>query len=362
MKSYRLPILLGLLLLGAEGLKRAPALIETHYAHGVYPGIARVQRLFFGALPGSVFEGLLWLLCVGLAAALVCLGRKALRGGLRPPRQLLRRLLSALLGFAVLFNGLWGLNYHRLSVAEQLGASAEPRTARELAALCGRLIEDANRLAEAVPRGPDAVMVSRGAPRQVLARAGQGLKALEGRLRLAGGEPAVPKPFAVSSALSYAGIAGIYFPFTGEANVNGDVVPALLPATALHELAHGEGYAREDEANFIAWWGCRLHPDPDYRYSGALLALIYGMNALAGVDREAYLELKERYGPGVRADLAANQAFWARYEGPVEEAQDRLNDRYLRMNGQADGVRSYGRMVDLLLAFGGDPHKEPAHE
>jgi len=30
--------------------------------------------------------------------------------------------------------------------------------------------------------------------------------------------------------------------------------------------------------------------------------------------------------------------------------QERVNDAYLKTQGQADGVRSYGRMVDLLLA------------
>ena len=29
----------------------------------------------------------------------------------------------------------------------------------------------------------------------------------------------------------------------------------------------------------------------------------------------------------------------------------RVNDAYLRAQGQADGVQSYGRMVDLILAL-----------
>ncbi|HPE16562.1 MAG TPA: DUF3810 family protein, partial [Oscillospiraceae bacterium] len=29
---------------------------------------------------------------------------------------------------------------------------------------------------------------------------------------------------------------------------------------------------------------------------------------------------------------------------------DRMNDAYLKANAQRDGVKSYGRMVDLLLA------------
>lgn len=29
---------------------------------------------------------------------------------------------------------------------------------------------------------------------------------------------------------------------------------------------------------------------------------------------------------------------------------EQLNDAYLKANGQTEGVRSYGRMVDLLIA------------
>lgn len=28
-----------------------------------------------------------------------------------------------------------------------------------------------------------------------------------------------------------------------------------------------------------------------------------------------------------------------------------MNDTYLKMNSQADGVKSYGRMVDLMLSY-----------
>lgn len=51
------------------------------------------------------------------------------------------------------------------------------------------------------------------------------------------------------------------------------------------------------------------------------------------------------------ADLEANSAFWDSYEGPVRETSERINDTYLKVNGQADGVKSYDRMVDLIVAY-----------
>jgi hypothetical protein len=49
-------------------------------------------------------------------------------------------------------------------------------------------------------------------------------------------------------------------------------------------------------------------------------------------------------------DLSDNTAYWKQFEGPVSEAVDVVNDTYLKVNHQEDGVKSYGNMVDLLLA------------
>ena len=53
-------------------------------------------------------------------------------------------------------------------------------------------------------------------------------------------------------------------------------------------------------------------------------------------------------------DLGANNAFWDSYEGPVRETAEQINDTYLKVNGQADGVESYDRMVDLIVAYFGE--------
>ena len=48
----------------------------------------------------------------------------------------------------------------------------------------------------------------------------------------------------------------------------------------------------------------------------------------------------------------ANQ-FWSRFETPndiVANLSQKVNDTYLQANRVEDGVKSYGRVVDLLLA------------
>ena len=55
--------------------------------------------------------------------------------------------------------------------------------------------------------------------------------------------------------------------------------------------------------------------------------------------------------PEVQEDLRENTAFWDRFDTKVSKAAETLNNTYLKANSQSDGVRSYGRAVDLMLAW-----------
>jgi hypothetical protein len=93
-----------------------------------------------------------------------------------------------------------------------------------------------------------------------------------------------------------------------------------------------------------------MHPDVDFQYSGTLLALIHVMNALYHYDQDKYNQLRKKYSEGIQRDLTAMREFWKKYEGPIEDISSAINDAYLKANIQKDGIYSYGRMVDLLIA------------
>ncbi len=57
------------------------------------------------------------------------------------------------------------------------------------------------------------------------------------------------------------------------------------------------------------------------------------------------------YSDGVRRDLVAQKAFWVPYQGKTNEVSNKVNDAYLKSNRQTDGVASYGRMVDWVIAY-----------
>ena len=75
------------------------------------------------------------------------------------------------------------------------------------------------------------------------------------------------------------------------------------------------------------------------------------MNVLYEADYESWEEIRGQLTDGAQVDLAANSQFWSRYDGRVAEVADQVNDRYLKANGQKDGVESYDRMADLIVAW-----------
>jgi hypothetical protein len=160
-----------------------------------------------------------------------------------------------------------------------------------------------------------------------------------------------PKEVTVSYILSVQQLCGVYSPFTIEANFNGDMPNYNIPHTMCHELSHLKGFMREDEANFIGYLACVGSDNQAFRYSGYLTGWVYAGNALARVDMDAYVELSDRLSLQAKIDLQQNNEFWDRYEGKVAEASTKMNDTYLKANSQTDGVKSYGRMVDLMLAY-----------
>jgi hypothetical protein len=328
----------------------SPDLIEKHYSQGLYHLLARALGYISQCLPLSLAEVLVSMAVLGLLGGLIKQGLNISKGTLALKAALKKDALFLVAVFSLgyfLFLLLWGFNYYRLPLAELMGLDTTHIRAEELESLCMQLIQESNELRMALPEDSEGVVM--GDKREVLRKAGEGFAQLAGTYQELGGNYTKPKALIMSELLSHLALSGIYFPFTAEANVNMGIPTPLFPATVAHEMAHQKGFAREDEANYIAYLSCRQHPDPYHQYSGSLLALINAMNALARLDYEQYQDLQLGYAAGVRRDLAAISQYWQQYKGPMARTSARVKDAYLQFNGQEEGINTYGRMVDLLI-------------
>ena len=356
MKKILTIVMLCLIPLGALLLllaQNVPGFAEG-YAAAVYPVWSRGVNFVTSLLPFSLAEFLVYL---AVPAALFFLIRFAARmiGGKGRRGKLLKRFsvnVGCLLGVLLFFFTVnCGINYHRDTFAQASGLPVEPSSEEELISLCQTLLEDVNRERRLVREDENGVMkLSFESDRELAETVRQAYDGLESQYPTLRSGYGPPKAVLASRGMSYLDITGVFFAYTFEANVNVDEPDYSIPATMGHELSHLRGYMREDEANFLGYLCCRESSHPDLRYSAAMLAFTHATNQLYRQDPEAAQEIFDGMEEGVRRDRAYNSAYWERFEGRLSEVSRTVNNTYLQANSQEDGVQSYGRMVDLLLA------------
>ncbi len=328
---------------------------EKIFALHIYKWLSQAVSIITGIFPFSLAEVLLFTSPVLILVILILFVIRIIKEKDNRMRVIRRGILNVLCTLSVglfLFVIFGGINYYRYPFSNYSGLTLRESAVEELYALTESLAHQANELREMTTgRDTDDVFALSESKYRMADLADQAMDALSKKYSVLKGFYSAPKPVLMSKWMSHTEITGIFFPFTMEANVNIDIPDYTIPATMLHELAHLRGFMREDEANFIAYLAGMESDNAEIKYSSTMLALITSGNALYGQDPDLYFKIRDQYTEGVLKDIRANSAYWAKYEDTViSTISNKINDTYLKANNQTDGVKSYGRMVDLLLA------------
>ena len=158
------------------------------------------------------------------------------------------------------------------------------------------------------------------------------------------------KPALLDEVMCYANITGIYPYLIPEPVINKKIPVFSLPSTMCHEMAHQRSIAREDEANFISYIACTTSEDPYFQYSGYYMAITNCLNSLYSVNYEMWTDAWKHLSEEIKNDIGTSYKFWQQYQTKVGDISEKVNDTYLQANNIKDGVASYGRLTDLLLA------------
>lgn len=326
-----------------------PAIAEYVFARGIYKYYAILLSSVTQWLPFSLME--LGIVLAPFAAVFVLVifirNRKKWKKYL-----LVLYWIGA--GIFFLLTCMCNVNYNRYTFTELSGLEVRESSVEELKQLCHLLAEQANTYREMLVSEDEAgaMKLEETSVRKLSKTARSAYASLNENYGVFDYPGAASKPVFFSRLMSYTDLVGVYCPLTMETNINTDVAHYSIPSTICHELSHFYGFMREDEANFIGYLVCMESESIEFKYSGTMLALIHAGNKLAEVDMDAYVALWETYNEGVSTDLKQNSAYWQQFkESVVKEVSTNINDAYLKANHQTDGVQSYGRMVDLLLAY-----------
>ena len=265
-----------------------------------------------------------------------------------------RRALGGVLTALAVYTGytvLWGLVYYGPTFEQQAGLEARPVSVDELEYTMRFFRDQINETALLVEHAAPGVLT--GDTNAIFRAAGPLYDALEEAYPFLGSSAVRPKQMVFSRVMSWINFTGFFFPFTGEANLNVDSPECLLPATIAHELAHVRGIAPEQTANFVAILACDTCGDTLYAYSGYLLGYIHLSNALYSASYDRWLEVAQGLCETANEDLRANNAYWRQFDSPVSEAADSAYSGFLQSYDQELGSKSYGAVVDLLVAYYG---------
>ena len=342
-----------LLLLGAFGWIAARNIsgFADFYGFTIYPIVENIFARISGFFPFSLAEimvvgGILLLLFAIVFFIVQMIRRKGRR---------LRFLASSgatvlLVGGIILFEYVYGMgiNYSRMPFSQSAGLQTGKYTKQQVREVLDYAIENLAEAGEHITLDSDGHIVI---PDDLSGRAAAAMARLGEQYSVFNTFYPRVKPVMLSELMCYAHITGMFTFYSMEANYNKNDVPEEIGHTVCHELSHMTGFMREDEANFIAFLACRDSGDDYLTYCGWYAIVIYLLNAYyPDATGTEYSEVWQEIPQYAVLQLNMQNEFWDRYKTDFGEVAEAMNDIYLKINDQSDGTKSYGRVVDLMIA------------
>lgn len=325
--------------------------VEHSYSQGLYPPIATALRTLFGWIPfsmGDLFYAIAFLWVVRKTWKLVLLLRRR-KTSEYLSWMLFRKYLKLSLLLYIIFSLFWGLNYYRKGIAAQLDLRLEPYSVEDLFTLTLALQQRLNALAEKV----DSLERTRYNENSFLFRKGAlAYRSAAGTYSFFDYRRSSLKASLYTPVGHLVGFTGYYNPFTGEAQLKTSIPVFLKPFVVLHEIAHQQGYGRENEASFVAYLASKSATDLYFQYS--VYFELY-RDALYECRQTPNKELTETIRANlhtrVKADIRELQLYLLRNQNFVEPFMTGVYDQYLKLNNQPQGKATYNEVIAYLIAY-----------
>lgn len=362
-KSVIILLLIPLTIIIILAVKSNKWIAEYLFARIIYKHLAQIFSRFTGIFPFSLMEVSIYLSIIIFLLSLIYI-ISIVFNFLTKKKKDIKQYYKSMINIGCMISILFftyiifaGVNYHRYSFAEINNVELKNSSKEELYQMNLYLVEKGNSLrneitlSEGLIDNNGQISIKNMSWDDLTGIACESFENLAKEYPELGGKYGKAKPVYNSFIMSKMGITGIFWPFTLEANVNIDAPDYTIPTTMAHEMAHQRGFMREDEANYIALLASLHSENILFRYSGIMLALHYAGHELYKIDPFLYSEIYSLYNDGIKIDLRASSSYWSQYDNTViNTISNQMNDTYLKVNNQKDGVKSYGRMVDLMLA------------
>ncbi|WP_348716772.1 DUF3810 domain-containing protein [Tenacibaculum sp. 190130A14a] len=328
-------------------LSQQPHFIEKYYSNGMYPYISSFFRILLGWIPFSFGDVLglvlLFLLLKAIFKLITTKGKNFI------PQILKFTSILSIVYFC--FYTSWGFNYFREPLAKNLGLKQSEYTNEQLIKTTQIIIDQLNRIQLQITKNDSLEVIVPYTQKEIYQLAPQGFQQLSKKLPQLTYKFSSVKSSLVSLFQSYNGTSGYINPITGEAQIN-DMIPKTgYPATTCHEMGHQIGWSAENDANFVSFLACINNEDIYFQYSGYRMAYRYCIIELSKRDKTQADTIKKMVHKGIYKDFKSSYIHWKQFENPIEPYLKKGYNSYLKANNQAQGIKSYSYVVDLLIAY-----------
>ena len=342
-KTLSIFLIIQLFVLGI--VSQYPEWIEKYYSRGIYPIISGFMRRLFGLFPFSVGDVLYFLLFIVVLRWLWYIYETRFS----PFTEQIYRMAAFASVIVFFFHFLWGMNYYRIPLQEQLGIPSLTYDTLSLQNTTARHIDKINAIHYALVDDDSIIPKTDYSRKDIYRIASRQFRRFNiDSFDLSFRKRSI-KHSLYSVPLTYMGFSGYLNPFTGESQVNKKLPMTSYPITATHEMAHQLGYASETEANYIGYLACIYNDDPFFQYSGELMAVRYLINEISLYNPELSMAYFEKLNPGIKHNIQLSRDFWDSYSTPVKPVFQKTYHQYLKANNQSQGLRSYNDIVGFLV-------------
>ena len=319
-----------------------PTFVQKYYSTGFYPHISSALRFISSIFPFAIGD-IIYALLIGFVLYKIVRFYKVQKSLKRQDRILIPlQVLSFFLILYVIFKIVWGLNYSRPSISEELGIGNEKYNVKELVVLGDYFIQKTNNLKLKQGKIPAYTI------KELESKSTEAYSLMSRKNKLFKYQNPCLKSVLNSWLISKIGIEGYYAPLSGEANMNMNLPDFVKPYVSCHEIGHQLGIAYEDEANLLGYLTASNSPDVNYQYSANYEMLRYILFEIRMKSPDDYKLLYLKLLPQVVADFKTEKEFWRKYNGDMFGYMDAAFDSFLKLNNQKKGIDSYQDIVIWL--------------
>jgi hypothetical protein len=320
----------------------SPSLVQKYYSIGFYLYISSALRFISSIFPFAIGD-IIYALLIGFVLYKIVRFYKRRKSLKRQDRFLVPlQVLSFFLILYIIFKIVWGLNYSRPSVSEELGIGNEKYSVKELVLLGDYFVKKTNDLKLKQGKIPAYTI------NELESKSAEAYSLMSRKNQLFRYQNPCLKSVLNSWMISKIGIEGYYAPLSGEANMNMNLPDFVKPYVSCHEIGHQLGIAYEDEANLLGYLTASNSVDVNYQYSANYEMLRYILFEIRMKSPDDYKLLYLKILPQVLADFKTEKEFWRKYNGDMFGYMDAAFDSFLKLNNQKKGIDSYQDIVIWL--------------